>query len=178
MSKAVTIKSPVTYRQRLQWLLWSVVPLLLLCYLLGFRKTAAVISDYHKNQRLQQQGALMSDSMQVFEKKQEAVDRWQKQYLVDSSRLDGAILASINSRCDALGLQFKEYKPLGTSAQDIWTRVVTVEGTFHKILQLIFQLEQQEQLCRIASIKYQHIKEGDSEVLNCSLYIQNVVNKK
>ncbi|SDD43097.1 hypothetical protein [Niabella drilacis] len=177
MSKEMNIKPPVPYRKRLQWLLGSVIPLLLICYLLGFRKTASMIGEYHRNQHLQEQGVRMADSMQVFEKKRDAVARWQKQYRVDSSRLDGAVLASINSRCDELGLQFKEYKPLGTSSQEIWTRMVTVEGSFQQILQLIFQLEQEDQLCRIASVKYQNVKEDDTEVLNCSLYIQNVVKK-
>ncbi|ANH80047.1 hypothetical protein A8C56_02775 [Niabella ginsenosidivorans] len=177
MSKVIDIKPGRSYRQKLQVLLWSVIPLLLLCYLLGFKKTGGIVKDYHNNVRLQQQGSLLADSMAVFEKRLSAVAAWKKQYLADSSGMDGKTLAAINNLCNSLELELKEYKPLGKSNQGIWTRMVTVSGPFQKILSLISQLEQKERLCRIASVKYQKIKDGEKEELVSTLYIQNILEK-
>ncbi|MBO9620536.1 MAG: type 4a pilus biogenesis protein PilO [Niabella sp.] len=178
MNDLSKIKPPRSYRQQLKLLLWSIAPLLLLCYLLAFKKTGAVVRDYKKNLQLQQHSAALEDSVAAFEKKQAAIAEWKKQYLADSARMDGRLLASVNNLCNELELELKEYKPMGIGSQDIWTRVITVEGPFHNILSLVYQLEQKERLCRIASVKYQKTKEGEAEVLNGSLYIQNVLEKK
>jgi hypothetical protein len=168
----------VDYKAKLRVLMWSVLPIVFLCYSLGFRKTIGVIKEYGRNAALQRNAALITDSMEVFRTKQQAVGNWKKQYLVDSTGMDGMVLASINSHCDRLGLQFKEYKPMGVSGQRIWTRMVSVEGKYRDMLQLVFLMEQRDKLSRIASVKYQQQKEEDGGSLRCNIYIQNIVDSK
>jgi hypothetical protein len=168
----------LNYKGRLRALKWSVLPVLCLCYLLGYKKTIGVIQEYGHNKELQRSAALAADSIKLFRAKQQTVSNWKKQYLVDSTSRDGMVLASINNHCDSLGLQFKEYKPMGVSGQRIWTRMVSVEGEFRDLLQLVFLMEQRDRLCRIASVKYQQQREEDGGALRCSIYIQNIVDSK
>ena len=118
------------------------------------------------------------DSMAIYDSKLKNMAAWRKQYLIDSSIMDANILATLNLSCKDLGLQFKEYKPLTTNAQSIWTRAITVQGGFIPILALVYQLEQIERICRVASVNFKKQKAGDeSEELSCTLYIQNVIKK-
>jgi len=172
------IKEKLNYKVKLQALVWSVLPVLLLCYLLAFKKTIGVVKEYNHNKEMQRSAALMADTMEVFRAKQQAVNNWKKQYMVDTTGRDGMVLASINSHCDSLGLQFREYKPMQVNGQRIWTRMVSVEGKFRDMLQLIFIMEQRDKLCRIASVRYQQQKEEEGGSLRCSMYIQNIVDSK
>lgn len=166
------------YQRWLRFLLWSVVPWFFLCYLFAFGRTVALIKDYQRNKDLQQHAMQMRDSLRIFEDRRLAVSKWRSQYLLDSTVMDAGILASVNSHCDRMGLAFKEYKRLGMDGRRIWTRMLTVEGDFKAILQLVYLMEQRERLCRIAAVRYQKQKEEEGGALQCSIYIQNIINEK
>ena len=164
------------YRSKWKLLLWSVLPILAVCYLLAFKKTFTVIKEYKANLALADKNELRKDSVMVYDVKMSVLDSWKKQYLLDSAVMDADIIASVNLSCNEIGIDFKEYKLLGLSSQGIWTRLITVGGDFRGILQLIYRLEQVNKICRIGSINFQKTKQGEEgEQLNCSLYVQNIL---
>jgi hypothetical protein len=179
MLKYFDILQKNDYRGKWQLLLWSLLPLLLICYLLAFKKTFSIISEYGSNQEKAQLSSVRKDSASVYDSKLAAVNSWQKQYMLDSSMMDATVIASINMSCDELGLNFKEYKPLGLSAQHVWTRMVKVQGAFQSILKLVYELEQTNKICRVTSLDFQKKKGSGEEPdeLYCTFYIQNVLKQ-
>ncbi len=176
MKSLGTLLHKYDYRRRLQLLRWSIVPILLVCYFLAFKKTFNVIRDYRRNTVLAVQGAALNDSLKIYDARQNNIALWKKQYMIEPETVDGGLLADINIECRNLGLKFIEYKPLGTNGENIWTRSVTVEGDFSPILRLVYSLEQVKKLCRVASINYKEATTGDdAEMLQCTLFIQNII---
>ncbi|MFT4092623.1 MAG: hypothetical protein QM640_03200 [Niabella sp.] len=177
MIKYFDISQKNGYRKKLQLLLWSVLPLFLLCYLLAFKKTLNTINAYNNNRMAALQSSRKLDSLSVYEKKSDEIGSWKKQYILDSTVMDANIVAALNVHCDDLGLNFKEYKPLGISNQHVWTRIVTVAGDYKAMLKLVFNLEQENRICRVASVNFKKVKDNSSgkEDLNCTFYIQNVI---
>lgn len=116
-------------------------------------------------------------SSSAYEAKISEINKWKRQYLLDSSVMDAALIAKVSMACGELGINLKEYKPLIRSERGIWTRLITVSGDFKNMLGLIYQLEQVEKICRIASVDFQKLKMPGDEgmVLDCTLYIQNFV---
>ncbi|WP_460687913.1 hypothetical protein [Niabella aquatica] len=179
MDKYFYILQKNDYRSKWQLLMWSALPVFLICYFLAFKKTFNTITAYNKNQLLTRQAGSRQDSLAIYDTKLNAINAWKKQYILDSAVMDAHVLATINIICDELGINFNEYKPLGTSRQNVWTRLVTVEGDFNTILQMIYKLEQVDKICRIASVDFKKAKSSGDKAgeLYCTLYIQNVIRQ-
>jgi len=179
MLKYVDILKKNDYRGKWQLLLWSILPLFIICYLFAFNRTFRTISEFHNNQAKAQLSHLRKDSAAIYDSKLAAVNSWKKQYMLDSAVMDAHVIEAMNLSCSTLGLHFKEYKPLGLSSQNVWTRRVVVQGDLKSILKLIYELEQVNKICRIASLDFQKKKagSGDDFELDCSFYVQNVIKK-
>ncbi|HMR84489.1 MAG TPA: hypothetical protein PKE30_15205 [Niabella sp.] len=179
MLKYFDISGKNDYRSKWHLLLWSVLPLFIICYLLAFKKTFRTISEFHNNKEKAQLSLLRKDSVAIYDLKLAAVNGWKKKYTLDSTVMDAQVIATMNLSCNELGLNFKEYKPLGLSAQNVWTRRVVVQGDFKSVLKLIYELEQVNKICRIASLDFQKKKteRGEDFELNCAFYVQNVIKK-
>ncbi len=179
MLKYFDISGKNDYRAKWQLLLWSVLPLFIICYLLAFKKTFTTISEFHNNKEKVQLSLLRKDSVAIYDSKLDAVNGWKKQYMLDSAVMDAHVIATMNLSCNELGLNFKEYKPLGLSVQNVWTRKVVVQGDFKSILKLVYELEQVSKICRIASLDFQKKKTGSGHdfELDCGFYVQNVIKK-
>lgn len=179
MLKYFNILQKNDYRGKWQLLLWSLLPLLLICYLLAFKKTFGIINEFNNNRQQALLSDVRRDSASIYDAKLASVDSWKKQYMLDSNMMDAQVIAAINRSCDELGISFKEYKPLGLSSQRVWSRMVKVQGDFQNILKLVYELEQSNKICRVASLDFQKKKGSGEEQdeLYCIFYIQNVIKQ-
>lgn len=174
--KAILNISRYSFRQRWQLLCWSVVPLLLLCYWLAFSGTISLITACRQIEGRLRAEAMGEGERRLLGRKREAAAGWKQQYMVDSARLDEPILSSVNQQCDSLGLELKEYKPLGVGEHGVWTRQVTIKGGFGALLQLVFGMEQEERRCRLAAVRLLQMKDDQQESLHGIIYIQNILD--
>ena len=168
------------YKQKVKILLWSFVPILFILYLLVFKETINLVYSYKHSLASFQSKTRKKDSNLFMDSKINAINTWKRQYILDSTMTEKNIITKINFRCEELGLIFNEYRPLKLSRENVWTRFINVAGDFHSLLQLMYRLEQIDKVCRIACVIFQKPKEAGlmPESLSCTIYVQNLLEKK
>ena len=164
----------------MRFLLWLLLPVLLILYLFTFKRTFNLIDSYNRNLESFQNKALHGDAIFFLFSKVKAINTWKGQYMLDSTMTGKNVIATINLRCEELGLIFNEYRPLKASKDHIWTRLINVAGDFHSLLQLMYELEQIDKVCRVACVIFQKQKETGTTPasLSCTFYVQNLLNNK
>jgi len=168
--------SKLTYKQKLQLLIAGFVLLLIFCYQLAISKTITEYKMYEANKK---HSGLSKDSSvpySVLQQKIKLLNDIQTQYSLDTTEGDRNFLLLLDGYCKDYNLVFKEYKPF-KDEKKVWTRSVTIEGNFIDILNLIYELEQNEKTTRVCSVNFKTSKANAKGklVLSCTFYIQNLL---
>jgi len=168
-----------TYQTKLKWLAGGYAIALILCYTLGFRKTAQVYAEYNEKQKMNLSGQTEAVSMNMLTGKRLVLESMRKLYTTDTVVLDRQFLEKLDSCCKEFDLSLKEYKPIPSHepGEKISTRMITVEGKFEDALKMVYVFEQKEQLCRVASVNFRkYIDNRDKKYrLACTMYVQNLM---
>jgi len=159
----------------------SILPLLFVCYKLSVSKTIAEYKLYKTNLENELTISSANNSALSLEKRSQQISQFIKIYSLDTLNDNKSLLNFVTEFCNDNRLQLKEYKPLDVSKYDsisVLTRQVTVEGEFLNCLQLAYALENQINAGRVSAATYKsYIVPKDKTVrLNCTLYVQNVIN--
>lgn len=93
------------------------------------------------------------------------------------------LLEAISSYCSSNKVVLKDFpQPLVATAQDymVETNIITLEGSFIKLLKLVYQLEQQYQAGRVSSLHFLSRREPRTKelLLSVKIYIQNIKKGK
>lgn len=153
--------------------------LLVVCYRLAIRKTVDEYFLYCKKSANAQQATTNEGNYLLLKKKKEQLQAIERKYLTDTAMMDRKILVTLDNYCQELQLNLREYKPSAPGTEGkVWTRSITLEGNFANITRLIYQFEQKEQLCRIASVHYKSYQDNANKKnkLSCIIYLQNLYN--
>lgn len=96
---------------------------------------------------------------------------------LDSTEVHERILSIVSTYCTAHQTTMIAYPPFSTFAEGdfaIQTDIVTVQGDFKRLLDLLYLLERQEKPAKIASVKFRTTKNFETKgtELTMSLYLQ------
>ncbi|HSZ35331.1 MAG TPA: hypothetical protein VK772_18600 [Puia sp.] len=172
------MKSRYTYKRKFQFLIALFILTGILFYRFSIKTTFSQINQYEEFRKIEDQSnltesrnyKLMSDSLQVI------LDK----YVLDTLHPDKNLVYSISSYCLDSDLLVVNYKPFAHTVTGIQvsTRQVIVEGSFNHCVDLIYYLEHIKGIGRVESAKFWTISDNkDKEIrLNCSIYIQNIIN--
>lgn len=171
----------LTYQQKNKYLLFGGLASLILIYLLAVKNT---LSLYQENKKLETfVGAHKSNELKVQDIKQrtELINAQVKKYFVDSVTHDENLMKAVSDLCHNEGVLLKEMPIIEKNKQGnyyIYTNRVVLEGTYHKLLKVLHQLENKQNVGRIASVQYKTYTDHKKkkEVLMLLLYIQTIIN--
>lgn len=90
-----------------------------------------------------------------------------------------ALLEKVSDYCQDNKLVLREFpKPIAKKENNylVETNLVVVEGKFSKLLTLVYELEQQDRLGKIAAVEFrtERPRRGQPAKLTASIYVQNV----
>ena len=169
----------MNFKQKNRWLLLGTVLLLLVAYWFSFRKTIEA----------RQQNKTLTQQQQQIQSANFTIQQLQKQLAktkVNESRVLGTfnqtvLFEKVSQFCESNQLDiltFDEPKIVLTDDYEVTTNYIEVEGSFKSITELVYELEQQLKLGRMASVHYEleYNRKVKRDFLVGQLYVQNIEN--
>lgn len=171
------MKKRYTYKQKWQFLLAGSLIFLLIVYLAAIQKTIAL---YQVNQDLKEQTASFSAGRTAEQQQRLGqLDAVLDAYTADSLKSQESLLEAVSTFCQQNGIRLKEFPQAVASEQNsarIETYKITAQGSFHKLVQLVYELEQQNRSGRVASATFELRTDVRTRSRNLFLilYLQNI----
>jgi len=171
----------LSYKQKLQLLGAALVLALLLCYQLAIRQTIAVYRQYRQNYIPEE---VLQQKLQNYDqlKKQESQlnQLFHTAQPTDSLNDEQLLLRDITGFSDQYHVHLKNYSPFNMYYYEnmhVVTRIVAVEGGFHRILRFINDLESSKMPGRICATVFKSYEEPGSDTtrLSANLYLQQLI---
>ena len=169
----------LTYKKKNQFLLIGTVLFLFIAYYLAFGKTILL---YRQCSSMKQQLSTLSDApnrYSALEKKLSELDQMLGGRQLSDTNTQQVLLNAITNYCQSSKTILREF-PKAISKKEneymVETNFFTVEGSFVKLLNLVYLLEQKERIGRLASVMFQAKQDVRTKVLslNATIYVQNV----
>lgn len=173
----------LTYKKKNQLLLIGTVLFLLIAYYLAFGKT---ISLYRDCSSMKEQLAAVADEPNravSLQKKLSELDLKLGGRQLSDTNTQQVLLNVITNYCRDNKTVLREF-PRATSKPEsdylVETNFFTVEGSFVKLLELVYLLEQKERIGRLASVLFMAKQDVRTKVLSltATIYVQNVKKDK
>lgn len=166
-----------TYRQKNQWLILGAVLLLIIAYWFSFRKT---IHAYQKNNNLTTQVEQIQNANYNIQQLEQQLAKTNIQKATPFNQT--VLFEKISQFCKSNQLDiltFEEPQIVTTDNYEVTTNYMEIEGAFAAITRLVYELEQQLKLGRIASVKYKldYNRKTKKDFLIGKIYLQNIDNK-
>ena len=169
----------ISYKKRNQWLSIGLLVFAVLIYLAAIQPTLELRSA---NKQLEAQLNLAKTApadIKTFEMKSRA---WENQInrnpKVDSIAAK-TLVEAMSGFCEQNKLLLKEYPGVFTEENNdfvIETNLLNIEGNYTNIIKLAYFLEYEEQLGRIASLRFETVQDRRTRriSLEAALYLQNI----
>jgi len=168
----------VTYRKKNQALVVVTILFAISIYEAALKKTIVAYNDY-KNLELQIQAAhdepKRMEQLQIKNAKMDMLLGNEGKY----SDIQQSILGIVTAYCNQNNLVLEEF-PTPTIENNkgitIQTNIITIEGGFNKLLNLIYLFEQKYKIGKVVSVAYKLTKENSASIpkLNVIIYLQNI----
>jgi hypothetical protein len=168
----------MNYKQKYQGLLGGIVLFLVIAYYLAFGKTWTA---YQTTNQLQQQLSNAGQAWQEIEGYQRQLKKLESEQN-NQFFTQNYLFQKVTTFCQENKLAIQEMpESIVYEQQDveILHNPIKVEGTFVPIVQLLYNLEQKQQLGRIVSVEFNLGKNYQSRQaeLTANIHLQNIQNK-
>ena len=162
-------------------MLFAGLAALILVYMLAIRNTLAL---YEENQKLESFVHVHKSSAQKYadvKLRSEEINSKVKKYFADSATHDENLIKVVSELCHSEGVLLKEMPLIEKNKQGnyyIYTNRLVLEGGYHGLLKVLHQLENKQNVGRIASAQYKTYTDHKKkkEVLTLLLYIQTIID--
>lgn len=166
-----------SYKQKNQWLLLGTVLLLLIAYWFSVRKT---IQAYRQNKTLVQQTEVIQSANFSIQQLHEQLSKTKINQEIPFNQT--ILFEKVSQFCEHNELEiltFDEPLTVQTDDYEVTTNYVEIKGGFKGITGLVYELEQQLKLGRMASVNYEldFDRKTKQHFLVGKLYLQNIENK-
>ena len=168
----------LTHKQKYYLLLTGLALLSIFVIMNVFRRT---YQEYTQRKGLQAQIAKAQDApgqLKALQRQLQASESiLHTNRELDSTEVHERILSIVSHYCTAHQTTMIAYPPFSTSQEGgftIQTDIVTVQGDFKRLLDLLYLVERQEKPAKIASVKFKTTKNFETKgtELSMSLYLQ------
>ena len=168
----------ITFRKRNQYLAIVSLFFTLCIYLFAIKNT---IAEYKLNRILKhtlEEVQIAPQEIRSLEKKLVELDGKLNFSIADSSN-QGFILEVLSEVCRKNSLVLKEFSeaiPHQKNNLTIVTNVVLIEGTFHNLINMIYELEKNAKIGKLASLNFFSYKDNKKmkTILYLKIYLQNI----
>jgi hypothetical protein len=170
----------ISYKRKLKLLLISSIFMALVSYIFSISKTIKQYKIYRENSAL----TINTDAtynIETLREKNQFLDESLAKFVLDTTDTSRTLLSTIAKLCDQNNATLREYKPASVNEGDslrLLTRSVVLEGKFIDCLKVVYKLETEERVGRIASVFFKSNANPTETMtwLNCTIYIQNIVS--
>lgn len=168
----------MNYKQKYQLLLGGIVLFLIVAYSLAFGKTWRA---YQTSMELEQKLSSAGQAWQEIERYQKQLKQLESEQN-NQSFTQNNLFQKVSSFCQENKLAIQEMPESVVYEQqdlEILHNPIKVEGTFIPMVQLLYNLEQKQQLGRIVSVEFNLGKNYQSRQpeLTAHIQLQNIQNK-
>lgn len=172
-----------TYKQKFRFLIVGFLLMALLSYIVSIRRTLDLRSECNA---LENQLVQLDDAPQriaFLQKRLKKIEEVIGSNHVNSLDFQEALLERASTYCQSSGLILREFPETHRYSDqnfEVETNRIVAEGTFVKLLLLVYNLEQTFPLGRIVSVKFSSKEDFRSHKIRLSaiIYFQNVKNLK
>lgn len=166
-----------SYKQKNQWLVFGTVLLLLVAYWFSFRKT---VEAHQQNITLTQQSQQIQSASFTIQQLEKQLSKIKINQDIPFNQT--VLFEKVSQFCESNQLNiltFDEPKIVQSDDYEVTTNYIEVEGSFKSITELVYELEQQLKLGRMASVHYElaYNRKAKRDFLIGKLYVQNIQNK-
>jgi hypothetical protein len=167
-----------TYKQKNQWLALGVVLLLLIAYWFSFRKT---IHAYQANKDLTNKVEQIQNANYNIQQLEQQLSKTKIQKEIPFNQT--VLFEKTSQFCKSNQLDiltFEEPKIVTTDNYKVTTNYMEIKGSFKSITELIYELEQELKLGRIAAVQYEldYNRKTKKDFLVGKIHLQNIDNKQ
>jgi len=169
----------LTYKQKNKYLIIVSLVFMLLIYVFALKNTFKLISD---NSRLYEQLELIANApekMRTLQVKLNELDKQLGPFMYSDSLQQEYILELVSQFCAKNKLTLKEFPGSLIESKgdyDIETNVMKVSGRFQDLIKLVYNLEQELRIGKIASVDFETLKNRRTKrtYLLSTIYLQSI----
>lgn len=170
----------ISNKRKFYIILYGLIFLYLFAYLLTIRKTVKVYSDYKEIKNQLEYIGNAPDRLSVIKNSLIYIDSLIGNY--KQSNFQFQLLENISNFCQDNNIIFKSFPKVHQVEEQnflVNTYVIECDGSFLRLLNLVYFLEQKKRLGKIVSLNFQVKKEQITNYtrLFATIYIQSLSNK-
>ncbi len=170
----------ITYKKLNTYLLVAIVPLAFIVYQLGIARSLELAKDNSRLESNLNAEIESPDRIQKLQKKALQIDALFKNYVANEVRDREVVLSLIGDFCFKNRLLVYKVPEVTTHEADgytIETFEFAVQGGYLNMVRLVDYLEQQEQIGKIASVKFELIKDmaTKTNLLIGKIFLQRII---
>lgn len=169
----------LTYRQKNKYLLIGFAVFVILSYVLAISDTLDSYFGYRQLEKKEKEMTRAPQELKNLQVKLKGLN-----YLIETRQrntegVHASLLNVITAYCDEQGILLREYPGMQENTQNdlvIETNIFEVQGSFFKLLDLVYLLEQKQRIGKVASVKFQTKRDMQTRnaMLTVTIYIQNI----
>jgi len=172
----------LTYKQKNRALMVILALLIPLSYNMAFKKTWELYGECKETEEKLELAADAPSKMAGIKKRLQEIEAIAGKQQDSRQPAQQKLLGIITAWCQENRLVLKEMpNAINTAENDLLveTNVFEIEGSFSKLLNLIYQLEQKNNAGRVASVNFKTRKDYKTRqlILSATIYIQNIKKK-
>ena len=173
--------SNLTYQQKNKFLIVGALLFLVLAYVLTLSTTKEM---FFKNLKLKEDVERSLNAPAQIIKYKEELSKTKQIFgnnTDDEFKFQDTLLTFVTPYCDVNNVLLREFPAphkMQSGGFEVQTTVFTVEGTLHKLLRLVYELEQKHRVGRIAGVKFfsEENRKTKELRLQAQIYVQNFKN--
>lgn len=170
----------LTYQQKNKLLLGGFVLMLLVSYWLAIGKTLSTMTLYKDLEKKSGQIEQSPMNLKLLEKKRLALNQIiENKKDNQGSSVHASLLNIISNFCDEHHILLREYPGTIENIQNdliVETNMFEVQGTFNKLLELNYMLEQKQKVAKVVSTLFMVKRDLQTRnnILTATIYFQNI----
>jgi hypothetical protein len=174
----------LTYQKKLKLLAPVAIVAIFFVYFLGIKKTLAIRSDINEKKEKLALAKDLNGKVSLIRTKLKHIDELVGNDMDSSKKVIDVILEDITNYCNTQGCIIREIPEVHTASDanfNIETYLITVEGHYKQLLNLVYLLEQKKKNGgRLSSCKFYSRKNNATKKLSleATLYIQQYDKKQ
>ncbi len=171
--------SSLTYQQKTIALIIGTLILSVLVYKMALGKTLTAYQQISTNEQKLTEALKAPDDITFYKSKLMSINASLNAYEASTRNDHEHVLAYISKFCSKNKITLRNYPPLQEITEEditILTHKIEVQGHYTKLVKLLYQLELQEKMGRIASVKFENKRDRQSrkKYLSVLIFLQNI----
>ena len=169
----------IPYKKRNQWLVIGLLVFLMVIYMASIQPTMELWSANNQLEAQLNLAKTAPSGIKALEMKSRAWENQISHGQIGDTVAEQTLVEAVSGFCQRNRLLLKEYPGVFVEENNdflIETNLLNIEGSYANILKLAYFLEYEEQLGRIASLRFETVQDRRTRrtSLEAALYLQNI----